>query len=92
MLQISDPTYYLRLHAKLSRRGRMPLWTVYDVTTAEYPGKFVARMFVTLPSPRPTRYVIVHPTLSGLRAVIPSGLICLCRHPLDPPEIIETWH
>jgi hypothetical protein len=88
---IENPRYFERLHYKLARRDRLPIWTVYDRTTREYPGKYVARMWVTLPEAKPTRFTITHDTLAELRAILPSGLYLIQRRPEDLPEIVETW-
>ncbi len=81
--------YLTRLHYRL--RDRLPMWTIYDATTREYPGKWVARMHVTLPEARPTRFVMTHDSLEEVRGLLPPGLSCLTRNPSDPPEIVETW-
>jgi hypothetical protein len=48
-------------------------------------------MHVTLPTPKPTRFVITHPALDGLRGLLPLGLTRLARDPADLPEIEEVW-
>lgn len=86
---IVTQNFLTRLHYRL--RVRLPIWVVYDQTTREYQGKWVARMYVSLPEPRVTRFVMTHDTLEELRDLLPPGLTCLARHHSDPPEIIETW-
>jgi len=78
-----------RLTARL--QGRLPMWVVYGPTTREYPGKWVARMHVTLPEARPTRFVMTHDSLAELRELLPPWLNRLSRDPEDAPEIIEVW-
>ena len=70
---------FTRLHERL--RSRMPVWVVYRPTTREYPGSWVARMHVILPEVRPTRFVMTHDTVEGLREMLPSGLTRLARDP-----------
>lgn len=67
------------------------MWVVYRPVTAEYPGIWVARMHVTLPASRPSRFVITHNTLPQLRELLPPGLVHLSRQPEDLPEIEEVW-
>jgi hypothetical protein len=81
--------YMARLHWRL--RQRLPAWVVYRPVTREYPSRWVARMHVTVPEPKPTRFVITHDTLEELRSLLPEGLARLAHDPLDPPEIEEVW-
>jgi len=67
------------------------MWVIYRPVTREYPGLWAARMHVCLPAPKPTRFVITHPRLDGLRELLPAGLAYKNRHPRDLPEIHETW-
>ncbi|HRJ61473.1 MAG TPA: hypothetical protein PKZ99_09895 [Azospirillaceae bacterium] len=80
-----------RAHQWFESRGRMPLWVVHNKNTMDYPGLFVARLWVTLPQAKPTRRVMTHPDLDGLRDMLPPGLACIARSPADDPVIIETW-
>lgn len=89
VIMIDNCRYFEKLHYKL--RNRLPMWTVYDQTTREYPGKFVARMWVSLPKCKATRFTICHDTLEELRAILPRGLTCIGRKPEDFPEIVEVW-
>lgn len=84
-----DVSYFARLHWRL--RSRLPMWTVYMPTTRDYPGRYVARMFVTLPESKPTRFVLLHDTLEGLRELLPPGLLRIHRDPSDDPVILEVW-
>lgn len=81
--------YLSKLHYRL--RARLPMWVVYDQTTREYPGMWVSRMHITLPEPRPTRFVMSHDSLEELRALLPPGLSRLSRDKSDPPEVVEIW-
>ena len=74
-----------------SARGRVPMLVIYRPVTREYPGRWVARLWVTLPTPRPTRRVLLHDNLDALRDMLPVGLTLLVRAPQDPPEIKEVW-
>lgn len=82
-------SYATRLHHRL--RDRLPMWTIYKPTTPEYPGLWVARMYISLPEPRPTRFVLTSDTLVGVRAQLPLGLTLLAASPQDDPVIEETW-
>jgi hypothetical protein len=86
---IRSPHYFVRLTHRL--RNRVPMWVVYRPITVEYPGLWVARMHVTLPEPRPTRFVMTHDTLGQLRQMLPCFTARLARNPDDVPEIEEVW-
>jgi hypothetical protein len=86
---IERPQYFWRLHWRL--RERLPMWVIYRPVTGEYPGLWVARMHLTLPDAKPTRFVITHPTLAGLRELLPPDVTRLRRHPDDVAEIEEAW-
>jgi hypothetical protein len=88
-VRVSGPAYFARLHWRL--RARLPMWVVYRPITREYPGAWVARMHVTLPESRPTRFVLTHDTLSELHDILPPGLVRMARDPNDLPEIEEVW-
>ncbi len=81
--------FFAKLHWRL--RARLPVWVIYNQTTKEYPGVWIARMSISLPAPRVTRFVIAHDSLEELRGILPPGLTRLVRHPSDPPEVVETW-
>ena len=81
--------YHARFHHRV--RERLPIWVIYRPITREYPGRWVARLHVTLPTSRPTRMVMTHDTLAELRCLLPEGLIRVERHPNDVPEIEEVW-
>lgn len=68
------------------------IWTVYE-NPSDYPGLFVARMWIVTrqPEPVPTDVVFTGPTLLSVRGKIPAGLHCIPRQPLDDVTIVETW-
>lgn len=78
-----------RLHFRLQEH--LPMWVVYRPGTREYPGVWAARMHLTLPEHRPTRYVFTHDTLAELRTILPPGLTNIGREPGDEPAIEEVW-
>jgi hypothetical protein len=86
---IPDVRHFWRLHDRL--RNRLPVWTIYRPITREYPGFWVARMHIVLPTMKPTRFVITHDTLEELRTLLPPGLVRAAADPRDVPEIEETW-
>lgn len=86
---IVERGYLSRLHYRLRRR--LPMWVVYQPTTVEYPGVWVSRMHISLPDPRPTRFVMTHDTLEELRGILPPGLTRINRNQSDPQEIVEVW-
>lgn len=88
-VQISNHGYFARLHFRL--QSRLPLWVVYRPICREYPGKWVSRMHISLPQPRPTRFVMTHDTYDELIEMLPPGLARLERNSEDAPEIKETW-
>lgn len=69
-------------------RHRLPMITIYNQTTKDFPGLFVARLFFTN---QPTAILMAHDDLEALRAMIPAGTDRLIRSPQDDPTIIETW-
>ncbi len=86
---IPNAAYLHRLHLRLQER--LPMWVVYRPITYEYPGKWVARMHITLPQPKSTRFVMTHDTKQALRSLLPPWLVLLERQPADAPEIEEVW-
>jgi hypothetical protein len=73
-----------------SARAALPMWTVYR-QPRDYPENYVARLFVTIPSPVATHVAIVADTLEELRKALPAGLLRLERQPADEPQIVEVW-
>ena len=72
-------------------RDQLPMWTVYRPTTLDYAGRWVARMFLTLPESMPTKVIVLADTLEEIRAALPPGLSMIPRWPDDDPGIEETW-
>jgi hypothetical protein len=71
-------------------RQALPIWTLYE-RPLDYPGHYVARLFVTIPSPVATQFAIVADTLEELRQALPAGLLRLHRQAADDPHIVEVW-
>lgn len=67
------------------------MWVIYRPVTREYPGRWVARMHLSIPVPRPTRFVMTHDSRDELREMLPPGLHNLGRYAEDVPEIEEVW-
>lgn len=89
VVRVPDEFYMARLHWRLQKR--LPMWVIYRPVTREYPGKWVARMHVSLPEPKPTRFVMTHDTLEELRWLLPAGLTRILHDDEDEPEIEEVW-
>jgi hypothetical protein len=86
---LTNRDHLIRLHLRL--QSRLPMWVIYHPVTREYLGQWVARMHVTLPEPKPTRFVMTHDSLAELRDLLPPGVVCLGRDKADMPEIAEVW-
>ncbi|WP_145052520.1 hypothetical protein [Paenibacillus xylanexedens] len=69
---------------------RMPMYTIYDQSTADYPGKFVGRL-VEGATNSISNCVVVGPTYESVILALPPGLTRMPRNPNDLPWIIETW-
>jgi len=66
-------------------------WTVYD-HPRDYPAHFVARRWVAAGGDViPTDDMFIADTLDELRALLPPGMVCFPRMPLDDPKIVECW-
>lgn len=81
----------MKMYYRLERLERLPMWVVYIQGTADYPGVFVARLWVCLPEAKPSRFVMTHAQLVGLRAMLPPGLHRFPRHRTDPAVVLENW-
>lgn len=73
-----------------ANRECLPMWTI-TANPSDCPGRYVARLHLTLPAPVVTNQAMVADTLHELRAMLPPGLICFQRDPSDDPVIVETW-
>ncbi len=69
----------------------LPMWTIYRPTTKDYPGQWVARMFLTIPKDKSTDIMAFGSTLEEVRAKLPPDLIKILRHKNDDPVIEESW-
>jgi hypothetical protein len=77
-------------HWQLVKSGDLPMFAVYN-SPAEFPGKYVVRLWRSRPEPAPTYLVETFNTLEQAREFIPRGLVCLSRAAIDEPEIVEVW-
>lgn len=70
----------------------MPIITVYKNSTKDYPGKFVARLFMIEPGEvRYTRYIMLSDDLAKIRREIPPNMTRMLPHSNDDPVVLETW-
>lgn len=83
-----DP-FHVETHFRL--KEWLPMWTIYRPTTKDLPGKWVARMFITLPESKSTNLMIVGDSLEEVRGQLPPGLFRLGRDQDDDPVIEEVW-
>lgn len=90
-IRTRSPKIHYEAHDLASRAGRLPMWVVCRPTVSDYPGKWTARMWRTLPEPMSTQFLLMHDTLEDLRGLLPPGLARLERNPDDDPVIEETW-
>ena len=65
----------------------MPIITIFK-SPADYPGKYVARVFDV---DKPTTLAAVADTYEELQQAIPAGMVRLERNEKDDPVILETW-
>lgn len=72
-------------------RERLPMWTIFGPGTADYPGKFLARLCFSLPEVFVTDVLLHADSLEDIRDLLPVGLVALSRAAADDPNIIETW-
>ena len=89
---MSDPARRVRdANADATRRGLLPMWTVYD-RPADHPDGFIARRFeVGRQGPAATGDTLTG-ELDEIRRVFWSvGLMKLSRQDGDQPQIVETW-
>jgi hypothetical protein len=70
----------------------MPIITIYNNTTKDYPGKFVARLYDIKPGEVcRTRYILLSDRLDKLRKKIPFGMTRFSPQAEDDPVVLETW-
>jgi hypothetical protein len=70
---------------------RLPMWVVYRPITKDHPGKWLARMHLTLPEHEITDHLIFGETLAEVRAKLPFGLSNIGRMLEDDLVIEEVW-
>jgi hypothetical protein len=75
-----------QLHEEAMRTRGMAVWIVME-DQAAYPGKLVARLASTEPTP----YILLANTLAEMRAALPAGLHHSDRTPADPDGLVELW-
>lgn len=75
-----------------SEGGRLlPMWVVYD-HPRDYPGVFVARLWIIYPMQVRTNHMRTARTLEELRALVPfQSDTWLPRRPNDDPCILGSW-
>lgn len=67
----------------------LEIWTVYNDKTSDYPGQFVARLFL---NDQPTTVVMFAPDLGTIRSRLRNkGFTRLPRQEADDPVIVEVW-
>ncbi len=72
-------------------RHKVPMWTVYRPTTKDYPGKWVARMHLSVPAHTATNHLILGDTLEDVRDQLPPDLYRINRMEGDDEVIEEVW-
>lgn len=70
--------------------NRLPMWVVYN-NAKDYPGRFVARLWYTLPIARATDLVFQAPLQTIREALSSHGFVKTVRADLDDPCIEEVW-
>lgn len=87
----SPVDHILRLQYGATRRGHLPMWTIYE-KPKDFPDSYVARMFEVAKEPVATHHTIRSDQLEPLRAAFAqAGLVCMARSPEDDPKIVEVW-
>src|SRR5579864_6488168 len=72
-------------------RAELPMFTVYD-RPEDFPDHIVARLWTSLPEPRPTTFLLRASTIGPVRDFLAAlGLTHLSRSPEDNPAVLETW-
>lgn len=71
--------------------GVLHMWTIYD-HPPDHPRHFVVWAFdVTRAGPVATDDIQLADSLDEARELVPPGLYCMARDPMDDPVIVETW-
>lgn len=79
----------LRLQMYAQAAGDLLVWTIYE-KPSDHPAFFVARPHSSRRG-APVAFVLLAPTLDGVRELLPPGLTRLPRDPTDDPVIVESW-
>ena len=79
------------VEAHYNHQQFLPMWTIYRPTTKDYPGQWIARMFLTIPKNKPTDIMAFGSTLEEVRAKLPPNLVKILRLKNDDPVIEEVW-
>ena len=53
--------------------------------------RYIISRRVLTSGPVPSPYLLLADTLTGIRAMLPPGLVRSERMPADPPEVVEIW-
>jgi hypothetical protein len=70
----------------------LPMWVVLGPGTTDYPGQYLARMWVVNhEGSDSTSCLIIANTLEEVLAMLPPGLTKLERSFSDDPNILEVW-
>lgn len=92
MTVLTDHAYQMKAFRRLRRR--QPGYVIWYPTNRAYPGMFVARLLVTLPVCKPTRFVMTHQTLVDLRLMLPLDMdLCIPATPkaMREENVAEIW-
>lgn len=80
----------MQAHASVDQ-AMLPMWVVYGPETTDMAGFHTARLWLSLPEPKPTAIILRAAHLDEIRTVLPPGLSRVPRADKDSPNIIETW-
>jgi hypothetical protein len=81
----AELTYWIWEH-----RERLPMFVIYD--KPERPGKFIALLWLSLPSPEYQQYALWSDDLDKLRDQLTGlGLTHLSPNENDDPTVLEIW-
>lgn len=78
-----------RWQSNALKAGDLLVWTICK-HPKDMPDMFTARPHSTR-ARAPCDFVLRHPTLDGVRELLPPGLTYMKRDPSDDPVIVETW-
>lgn len=72
----------------------LPMWTIY-AHPLDHPDHFVVRSYTVVrdgrDGPERDSKIALADSLEEARKLVPPGLYCMTRSPLDEPQIVETW-